>query len=583
MKKALRIIIPILMVLLVLCSIVWYLFVYDRGLTQDILLWQARRLEGRNNRAAVWLYQLAYSRSGGSDSVAIELADQFKSTGNYTKAEYTLLNAIADNPSVDLYIALCRTYVEQDKLLDAVNMLDNVDNPVIRAELEALRPSAPTLSPEPGFYNQYITLSVQADGGTLYITTDGTYPSTGNAPYESEITLPAGGTTVKALTVAENGLVSPLSICDYTVVGVIEEITFQDSAIASAVRQMLNLGEETPIYSDDLWAITQFTVPEEAASYQDLANMLHLQTLSIPNGKSGDLSFLSSLQNLESLEISGVSLSSDAMAAIASPSSLQHLSLTDCGISDISPLGNLLNLKTLDLSNNSIRDLSSLSGLSMLEEIILPYNAVDSISCLASLPSLRKLDVSYNSLTSIASIGTCVNLEWLDISRNKVSDLTAVGNLSKLTYLGAAENNLSDVSPLARCLELKDLDISKNAITDISSLSVLIKLMNFNFSDNSVTALPVWPVDCGLITIDGSYNSLTSVDALKDLYYLNRVNMDYNPEIASIDALEGCPALIQVDVYGTQVTDVSALTARSIIVNFDPTSLSATAPSAEEP
>jgi Leucine-rich repeat (LRR) protein len=98
--------------------------------------------------------------------------------------------------------------------------------------------------------------------------------------------------------------------------------------------------------------------------------------------------------------------------------------------------------------------------------------------------------------------------------------------------------------------------------------------MYFNFSNNFVTVLPTWSVDCALVNIDGSYNQISSVEELRDLYNLNRVNLDYNTEIESIDALEGCPALVQVDVYGTKVTEVSALTAHSIVVNFDPTSIS---------
>lgn len=579
MKKALKIIVPILLALVVLGSTAWYLLIYDSLFTQEMLLSQARRLEENGNHsAAVWVYNLAYSHSGEDGNVAIELANQFKSIGNYTKAEYTLSNAIADGGTPELYIELCKTYVEQDKLLDAVKMLDNISDPAIKAELDAMRPAAPAADPAPGFYNEYISLWFEADEGTLYVTTDGTYPSTGNEPHTGEITLPAGETTVYALTVADNGLVSPVTISTYTVVGVIEPVTFQDPAIEGMVRQMLNYSDETVIYTNDLWSIAEFTVPEDAAVYSDLAGMINLKKLSIPDAKSGEFSFLSSLQSLESLEISGITLSTDALSMIAAPVTLQYLSLTDCGISSIAPLANLQNLVTLNLNNNSIRDLSPLSSMQRLEELYMQYNAVDNISVISSLPSLKILDLSYNSLSSVATIGTCVSLTQLDVTHNKLTDISAVGNLKNLTHFAAADNTLTDVSPLSACLRLVDLDISNNTIKDISLLSALEELMYFDFSNNSVTALPAWPVDCALVSIDGSHNLISSVEELRDLYNLNRVNMDYNAEIESIDALEGCPALIQVDVYGTKVTEVSALTARSIIVNFDPTSISLTDP-----
>ena len=94
--------------------------------------------------------------------MAIELANQYKADGNYTKAEYTLSNAINGDASVELYIALCKTYVEQDKLLDAVNFLSNISDPTIRNALEQLRPTAPTANYEPGFYSQYLDLELSS-------------------------------------------------------------------------------------------------------------------------------------------------------------------------------------------------------------------------------------------------------------------------------------------------------------------------------------------------------------------------------------------------------------------------------------
>lgn len=579
MKKALKIIVPILLSLVVLASIGWYLFVYDSAFTQELLLNQARRFEDKGKHsAAVWMYNLAYGHSGEDESIAIELAEQYRSIGNYTKAEYTLSNAIADGPSAELYIALSKLYVEQDKLLDAVEMLDRIDDASILAQLEPLRPDAPVITPESGFYNQYIQLQIQSGSGTLYVTSDGTYPSIEQEPYGGELTLPAGETTVYALSVAENGLVSPVTICGYTVVGVIEPVTFQDAAVEAAAREVLGFRDETIIYTNDLWSITDFTIPVDAQNYQDLTYMINLKRLEIPYAKSGDFAFLSALENLESLKVSGIALSADALKQIGATISLQELYLPECSISTIAPLSGLHELRTINLNNNSIRDLKPLSGLLNLEKIFLKYNAVNSVSDLTSLTNLNTLDLSYNSLTSIATIGACVNLMDLDVSHNQLTDLKAVSNLKNLQIFAAADNQLNDIAPLAACLELTDLDISGNTVADISTLGTLKKLMYLDFSNNAVTTLPVWPKDCALVSLDGSYNDISSVEELADLYNLNSVNLDYNTQLESIDALENCPALIQVDVYGTLVTDVTALTDHSIVVNFDPTSISVTEP-----
>ena len=575
MKKALKIIVPILLAFMVLGSIAWYFLIYDSSFTQELLLSQARRLEANGNHsAAVWVYDLAYSHSGEDGNVAIELAEQYKSVGNYTKAEFTLSNAIADGATSELYIALCKTYVEQDKLLDAVRMLDNITDPDIKAELDALRPAAPVLNPDPGFYNEYIELNVTGSNGTLYVTTDGEYPSIAREPYTEITTLPAGETMVQALTVCENGLVSPVTVATYTIVGVIEPVTFQEPAIEALVRKALNYSDNTVIYSNDLWSITEFTVPEEAETYSDLAGMINLKSLSILNAKSNDFTFLSNLQSLESLEISGIGLDATALNAIAAPATLQHLSLTDCTISGIVPLANLTQLKTLDLSNNSIRDLSPLMNMIGLEELRLQYNAVREIGVVATLPNLKVLDLSYNDLSAVPTIGSCVSLEHLDLTHNKLSDISAVGSLVNLSYFAAADNKLTDISALAACVNLTELDISNNTVADISMLGSLTELMHLNFSNNLVEEIPHWPADSALVTIDGSHNLIANIDSLGGMYHLNRVNMDYNTELDSILTLADCPALIRVDVYGTKVTQLSDVTPlteeHGIIVNFTP-------------
>jgi Leucine-rich repeat (LRR) protein len=117
---------------------------------------------------------------------------------------------------------------------------------------------------------------------------------------------------------------------------------------------------------------------------------------------------------------------------------------------------------------------------------------------------------------------------------------------------------------------LIELDISNNSIEDITALNTLNALQTFNFSYNQVSKLPAFSKDSALVTIKGSQNNLSSVDELKSLLNLNYVMMDYNSKLKSIDALANCFALVEVSVYGTKVSDVSALTSKNIIVKYEP-------------
>ncbi len=572
MKKAIRILVPILLAVAILCSAVWYLFVYDREFTRDLLLKQARRLEASGNqKLASYLYDLTYSYSSNDEDIAIELAQQYKAVGNYTKAEYTLTRAIADGGGSKLYVALCKTYVEQDKLLDAVNMLDSITDPTIREALDAMRPQTPTVDKAPGFYNQYISVNVTAPAGTVYATANGAYPTTSAKPCDAPIPLDKGETTVYTLAIADNGLVSKLGVYGYTIGGVVEVVTFADSAFESAIRDQLNVGADEVIYSDALWDINTFVMPKEAADYTDLRYLPYLRSLTISDAAGDQLTNLSSLIYLEELYLSDSTPTEAELSSIAALPKLKRLSLRACGLSTIAPLSTAVNLEYLNVSDNTVRNIAPLSAAGKLRELDLSHNAVTDLSALGSLSELQLLDVSYNSLTSIDPICGLPSLSELNVSNNYLESFGKIQNLVSLKTLYASHNNLSDVTGLASCTQLTMLNISNNAITDITSLNTLIHMEKFDFSYNEVSELPEFDTDCALVTIDGSHNAISSIEALAELQSLNNVHLDYNPDLTSLEPLRNCPVLLLVNVYGTQVTDVSFLTEQSILVNFDPT------------
>lgn len=572
MRRSLRIIVPLLLILTVLASTVWYFLIYDRDFTKELILWSARTLEQNGkHEAAAWVYDLAYSHSQQEDAVAIELAQQYVSIGNYTKAEFTLTEAISKKPTANLYIYLSQLYVAQDKLLDATHMLDSITNPEIYAQLQESRPQMPTVSHEPGFYNQYISVSVESSDGTLYVNNEGEYPSVGKNLYSEPISLPAGETVLYCLAVGENGLVSPLGLYGYTVGGVVEDVEFTDEAIESSIRQILNVGPNTTIYTNDLWPIQEFTVPAEAASYTDLAYLSRLVTLTVDAAQAGVLAGAGTLVHLENLTMTGCDLSTEDLETLETLTNLKHLVLSDCGLSSTGSLAALTALETLDLTDNAVRKLDFLSGMTQLQKLYLGSNALVDLSAASVLSELTELDVSYNSLSNLSPIGHLVKLTALSASHNTISQTDSLKNLTNLTQLDLSFNSISDISSLAACTKLKSLNIANNSILDVAAVGVMDDLENFNMANNQVAALPVFSKNSALVTIDASYNLLTDVEALRGMSHLNTVNVDYNAAIESLEPLDSCYVLIQVNAYGTLVTDVTFLTEKSIVVNYNPT------------
>lgn len=573
MKVFLKVFVPIFLAIAIIIGIGWYLFVYDRDFTRDMLLQGARHFESEGNlNVASWFYDRAYEQGSGSDEIAVELAQQYIDSGNYTQAEVTLNRAMKDGGGVQVYIALCKAYVEQDKLLDAAELLDKVSDPAIKEQLDALRPAAPTTMQAPGFYNQYISVTIESTTDQLYVSADGEYPSIHKDAYSSPITLQDGENVLYALAVSESGLVSPLTILGYTVGGVIQEVVFEDTAIEQTVRYMLNVSDDKTLFSNDLWDIREFSVPEDAASYNDLRHMAFLEKLSIKDGVAGQLQVLSNFTVLKELQISNTTVYTEELEIIGSLTTLEKLTLSGCSLSTAAGLSGLTSLHYLDLSNNAIRNISSLSAMTELKELNMQRNALQDLSPLTPCTVLSKLDISYNSVTSLAAVAGAPLLTWLDASYNQLSDISQLSQAKALNQLRCSNNSITDVSALEPCKNLTYVDISDNDLTNIDVFSRVDNITYLNFSYNQVTDLPVWPESSSLITIDGSYNKISDLSGLKDLKSINNVLMDYNADLESISDLAGCPVLIQVNVYGTKVKDVKALTDQSIIVNYNPLS-----------
>lgn len=550
MKHALRILIPLVVVVAVLAGAAWYFLSYRPDLARQFYVSRAESAasQGRYGRAVDY-YSRAWDLNPDDPDLAIALAEAYKQDGNYTKAEYTLVSAITNLPDcLDLYLALSRTYVEQNKLLDADQMLTRTSNEAVRAQLEELRPDPPVIQPESGSYTEYISVTLAYTGGEAYLATDGDYPSMETDAYTEPVPLEAGETTVVAIVVSDDGLVSQAVTAGYTIGGIVEEVTFTDSAVETAVRTILSKAEGEPVMTDEMWALTTLELGSDVLDLSDLSICHGLTSLTLTGAYGVDLSVLASLTSLESLSLSNCSVSTSGLEAIASLPNLTSLHLTGCALADISPLSAATGLETLDLSDNVLTDVSALSAL----------------------PSLVDVDLSGNTIGSISSLAAAAGLQRLDVSDNQVVSLTPLSNKSSLTELIASNNQIADVSPLGTCPALTTVDISHNAVTDVSALAGLTALVELRADYNSLTALPDFSAAQALARLSVSNNTISDVSGLSGLPVLNYVNLDYN-QVSDLSPLLTCSALVQVDVFSNPVTDVSQLQEHGVIVNYDPT------------
>ena len=551
MKHALKVILPIVLILALLIGACCFFLIARRDLTETIFTYWGNHFynAGRYGRA-VTFYRLAMRFAPQDATLAIWLSNAYKMSGNYTKAEYTLVNAITQIPdSADLYIALSKTYVEQGKLLDAETMLDRITNTAVKAQIDAMRPAAPVIAPESGNYNEYIDVTITGTDGAVYAVLNSDFPSSEQDLYTGPISLEAGESKIVAVSVAENGLVSDAAYAGYTVGSVVEAVTLADAGMDAYVRELLGKSAAADLMSDELWAIEELDLPDTVQSLDDLSYFSGLRSLSLHHGAAMDLSVLSRLPTLRTLDLSGCTLSSAALDAIVSLSELTSLNLSGCAVADINALIGLQKLEFLDLSNNTISDLTALSALQALKE----------------------LHLTNNPITSLANLKNCTELEVLYAEQCSISKIAGLADHTKLRELYLAHNQISDVSVLSSCRALEKLDLGNNAVADISVAAELPALVDLYVGNNKLTALPVFAAETPLWHVDISHNEISDLSGLNGNLSINFIYADYN-KITSIASLESCSMLVQIDLWDNPVNadDVKKLQDVGILVNYTP-------------
>lgn len=124
-----------------------------------------------------------------------------------------------------------------------------------------------------------------------------------------------------------------------------------------------------------------------------------------------------------------------------------------------------------DLSYEGISDISVLSGLTNLKSLSLNGNHISDISALSGLTNLEWLDLSGNNISDISALSGLTNLEWLALDGNNISDISALSGLTNLKTLCLETNNISDISALSGLTNLQELYLYGNPVTDYEQVS----------------------------------------------------------------------------------------------------------------
>ena len=367
-------------------------------------------------------------------------------------AEAAFLQSLTLDPSgVDAYLSLADLYLQNDRLEEAAELLDQAINQTDDQNIQELydrtQTAPPTFSLEPGSYSTYQLVEIlPADSGdTIYYTLDGSDPTLESAVYTGPLVLPSGRTEIRAMGVNQLGYQSEIAAAAYTVTAQPKELAFADPWMESYVRTELNLSYRDPITDEDTAQILQIhivgTSYTESAYFTENAYQLQNNLYD----REGPLTTLSDLQYMPFLEEVCIAYQED-------------LSITGIGGHD--------RLTSLSLIHNGITSISALKDLPALTDLCLGWNNISDISGLSAFPGLTSLGVWGNRISDLSVVSKLQALTYLDFSDNQVSDLSAVSGLPELESLWMYGNRISDLSAVTQLPSIRVLMLRDNPVGD---------------------------------------------------------------------------------------------------------------------
>lgn len=168
---------------------------------------------------------------------------------------------------------------------------------------------------------------------------------------------------------------------------------------------------------------------------------------------------------VESFDLSGRTLTDADREAIASLSQLTTLSLTNCGITDVSFLSSLTRLRTLYLSGNRITDLTPLTSLTALRTLYLDNNPLTDLTPLTRLTALTTLSMQGVSVADYvledlqAAMPQCRIFNDSTVEGARPISLGGVAFTEDVELLDLSNRGISDISKLSYCLKLQELNL----------------------------------------------------------------------------------------------------------------------------
>lgn len=198
---------------------------------------------------------------------------------------------------------------------------------------------------------------------------------------------------------------------------------------------------------------------------EELPKMQQLELLYLESGSSDDIGAISRLTNLKTLTIEGVKNAD--LSVLSDLINLETVNICDVesGRSG-ETIFNLPNVKTITVANSSIgMNTNKVNENNVLENLSITYSGINSYQA-----SYSGFKLVFDLNDNIDFVGRLKGLKTLRIQGGELEDINFIENLSQLEMLDVSDNYVSDVSPVERCTKLRELICRDNALEEIPEL-----------------------------------------------------------------------------------------------------------------
>ncbi len=445
-------------------------------------------------------------------------------------------------------------YVRAGKMTSAYDVIDSITSLSVKSRLDDISPAAVRILPSANTTEKVTSVTISTDSECdIYYTLDGTVPTVSSAKYSDPIDVSAyeSSLVVKAVAVNSEGLISRVATVNYNFADPSKKYTFKDAVLGKIVAANLGKSVKSITFSDIMLLeeidSSLYTGDGSVTSLADLPNFKNLKTLYLKDQQSiTEYCDFSQLPSLESLSLVNCSVSNAIFKSICSITTLTYVDMSSNFISSVTPISQLVNLKTAIFDQNQLKSLTAFSSNSKLETLSVSFNGISSLSPLKSLKNLKSFTAAYNNISSIVDLEKCTSLVTLELSGNQIQSINALAKLGKLQNLELANNGITSISALSGKTSLKSVDISGNPVSSFTALSSSA-LTTLTARNCGITSLADF-ASLNVVTLD-----ISNSPASADIFNEQNAFTDVSP-------LASCENLKYLKINGvTSVTSIAAL------------------------